>query len=127
MTGKGGAGSVKLSSRPEHITARYARGEWTLQQLWVIRSLIYAVRCIPKMDHHCPWTINCVSHRTYPHFLRFIFYAVTSMTYLAYFLYIRAADIWEGRNLPSVRARLYQIKAHAYVRPFSILVQLPPK
>lgn len=49
------------------------------------------------------------------------------MTYLEYFLSIRAADIWEGRNLPSVRARLYQMKAYAYVKLFSILVRLPPK
>ncbi len=55
------------------------------------------------MDHHCPWTVNCVSHRTFPHFLRFLFYAVASMTYLERFLFIRAAVVWRGRNLPSVR------------------------
>ncbi len=57
------------------------------------------------MDHHCPWTINCVSHRTFPHFFRFLFYAVLSTTYLEYLLYIRAALVWNGRNLPSVRFR----------------------
>ncbi|KAM0799110.1 palmitoyltransferase with autoacylation activity Pfa4 [Usnea florida] len=58
-------------------------------------------RCIPKMDHHCPWTINCVSHRTLPHFLRFLFYATASMVYLEYFLFLRVAVVWAGRNLPS--------------------------
>ncbi|KAF2270681.1 zf-DHHC-domain-containing protein [Lojkania enalia] len=58
-------------------------------------------RCIPKMDHHCPWTANCVSHTTFPHFLRFLFYAVTSMIYLEYFLYLRCAIVWRDRNLPS--------------------------
>jgi palmitoyltransferase len=62
-----------------------------------------AFRCIPKMDHHCPWTDNCVSHFTLPHFIRSVFYATVSMTYLEYFLYIRAAVLWRGRNLPSVR------------------------
>ena len=65
--------------------------------------LIEFCRCIPKMDHHCPWTINCVSHRTLPHFLRFLFYATASMVYLEYFLFLRVAVVWAGRNLPSVR------------------------
>ncbi|KZF26086.1 zf-DHHC-domain-containing protein [Xylona heveae TC161] len=58
-------------------------------------------RCIPKMDHHCPWTSNCVSHTTIPHFMRFVFYAVTSMSYLEYFICIRAKWIWDSRDLPS--------------------------
>ncbi|KAI4102559.1 MAG: hypothetical protein LQ339_004576 [Xanthoria mediterranea] len=58
-------------------------------------------RCIPKMDHHCPWTINCVSHRTFPHFFRFLFYSVTAMLYLEYFLYIRLAILFQNRSLPS--------------------------
>ncbi|KIW65309.1 hypothetical protein PV04_07580 [Phialophora macrospora] len=58
-------------------------------------------RCIPKMDHHCPWTVNCVSHFTFPHFMRFLWYAVFSMCYLEYFLYLRAGAIWENRNMPS--------------------------
>ncbi len=59
-------------------------------------------RCVPKMDHHCPWPASCVSHRTFPHFIRFLFYSVVTMFYLAYFLYIRGTVLWEGRNLPSV-------------------------
>ena len=64
--------------------------------------LNFAPRCIPKMDHHCPWTANCVSHFTFPHFLRSVFYAVISMIYLEYFLYIRVALIWHRRYEPSV-------------------------
>lgn len=63
----------------------------------------YDHRCIPKMDHHCPWTVNCVSHRTVPHFMRFLFYAVVSMIYLEHLLYLRASVVWENRSLPSVR------------------------
>lgn len=53
------------------------------------------------MDHHCPWTSNCVSHTTFPHFLRFILYASVTLSILDYYLYIRAYAIYEQRNLPS--------------------------
>lgn len=59
-------------------------------------------RCIPKMDHHCPWTSNCVSHFTFPHFVRFLFYAVAGMVYLETLLWERASIIWSARDLPSV-------------------------
>ncbi|OJJ31233.1 hypothetical protein ASPWEDRAFT_119560 [Aspergillus wentii DTO 134E9] len=58
-------------------------------------------RCVPKMDHHCPWTRNCVSHSTFPHFIRFLFYAVTGMSYLESLLLERASLIWRHRDLPS--------------------------
>ncbi|KAF7712871.1 Palmitoyltransferase, partial [Penicillium ucsense] len=58
-------------------------------------------RCIPKMDHHCPWTSNCVSHFTFPHFIRFLFYAVVGMTYLEASLWERVYTVWKSRDLPS--------------------------
>ncbi|KAE8320925.1 DHHC zinc finger membrane protein [Aspergillus sergii] len=58
-------------------------------------------RCIPKMDHHCPWTANCVSHFTFPHFMRFLFYAVVGMSYLETLLFERVSIVWASRNLPS--------------------------
>jgi palmitoyltransferase len=33
--------------------------------------------------------------------MRFLFYAVTTMIYLEYFLFIRAGEIWEARNMPA--------------------------
>jgi palmitoyltransferase len=53
------------------------------------------------MDHHCPWTTNCVSQRIIPHFMRFVLYSVISLSMLEYFLYIRARELWSHRNLPS--------------------------
>ena len=68
----------------------------------IVCTMLIISRCIPKMDHHCPWTANCVSHRTFPHFLRFVLYCVAAMSYLEYFLYIRSAVIWDNRHWPSV-------------------------
>ncbi|KAL3478928.1 DHHC palmitoyltransferase-domain-containing protein [Aspergillus californicus] len=58
-------------------------------------------RCIPRMDHHCPWTSNCVSHFTFPHFVRFLFYAVIGMSYLESCLWERVSILWGSRHLPS--------------------------
>ncbi|KAL4790468.1 Palmitoyltransferase pfa4 [Aspergillus venezuelensis] len=58
-------------------------------------------RCIPKMDHHCPWTSNCVSYFTFPHFVRFLFYAVVGIGYLETLLWERGSIVWASRNLPS--------------------------
>lgn len=55
------------------------------------------------MDHHCPWTANCVSHRTFPHFFRFLFYSTVAIFYLEHFLYVRGAVLWAGRARASVR------------------------
>ncbi|EGD89304.1 hypothetical protein H112_02924 [Trichophyton rubrum D6] len=72
-------------------------------------------RCIPKMDHHCPWTHNCVSHFTFPHFIRFLFYAVISMIYLERFLYIRIAVLWNNRSLPSLYGPSLAHLGHLFV------------
>ena len=126
-----GVKDAKHSSRLEHTTVKLAKGRsrdvqaglhwWLAGELESIHRPVPAVsvtisnfncRCILKMDHHCPWTINCVSHRTFPHFIRFLFYAVVSMGYLETLLYARSAVIWKGRNLPSVRGLLLCIDTH---------------
>jgi len=33
-------------------------------------------RCVLKMDHHCPWTLNCIGAHNHAHFLRFLFYTI---------------------------------------------------
>ncbi|EMC95436.1 hypothetical protein BAUCODRAFT_110937 [Baudoinia panamericana UAMH 10762] len=72
-------------------------------------------RCILKMDHHCVWTANCVSHSILPHFVRFLFYAVVSMLYLERFLYTRCAVLWQKRHLPSyLGPNVWQL-AHLFV------------
>ena len=53
------------------------------------------------MDHHCPWTANCVSHTTFPHFLRFLMYTSCGLSWLEYLLWIRIAFLWENRDMPA--------------------------
>ncbi|KAL2837053.1 DHHC palmitoyltransferase-domain-containing protein [Aspergillus pseudoustus] len=72
-------------------------------------------RCVPKMDHHCPWTSNCVSHFTFPHFIRFLFYAVVGMSYLETLLFERASIIWKSRNLPSYMGPSVGQMGHLFV------------
>jgi palmitoyltransferase len=67
------------------------------------------------MDHHCPWTSNCVSYTTFPHFLRFVLFAVVSISLLEYHLYIRASAIWSQRNLPSYLGPSVFSFAHLFV------------
>ncbi|KAL4893251.1 Palmitoyltransferase pfa4 [Aspergillus ambiguus] len=72
-------------------------------------------RCIPKMDHHCPWTSNCVSHFTFPHFIRFLFYAVAGMTYLESCLFDRVSVVWASKDLPSYMGPSVGQIAHLFV------------
>ena len=71
-------------------------------ELWEASEVNGCVRCIPKMDHHCPWTSNCVSHFTFPHFIRFLFYTVVGTGYLGSLLFQRASIVWGERDLASV-------------------------
>jgi len=49
-----------------------------------------------------PWTANCVSHTTFPHFVRFLFYAVSGMSHLECLLGSRMYHLWTQSDLPSV-------------------------
>jgi palmitoyltransferase len=53
------------------------------------------------MDHHCPWTANCVSLQTFPYFLRFLVYTNLALIQLAYLIFLRARVLWGDRHLPS--------------------------
>jgi palmitoyltransferase len=53
------------------------------------------------MDHHCPWTANCVSHRTFPHFLRFLVSTTIGLSFLQILLFTRLRHLWDARDLPS--------------------------
>ncbi|THW02645.1 zf-DHHC-domain-containing protein [Aureobasidium pullulans] len=72
------------------------------RQRWCRKCQAYK----PPRAHHCktcesPWTANCVSHTTFPHFVRFLFYAVAGMSHLGCLLWSRMYHLWTQRELPS--------------------------
>lgn len=74
------------------------------------------------MDHHCPWTTNCVGHRTLPHFARFLTHGTLTMLYLFRLFAARAYAIWRARNDAYVSASFccryqYLTQAHKYLGP----------
>lgn len=67
------------------------------------------------MDHHCPWTSNCVSHTTFPHFLRFLLYTTLGLTYLESLLLPRLMHLWYTRDMPSYLGPSAFQLAHLFV------------
>ncbi|KAK0751457.1 hypothetical protein B0T18DRAFT_402532 [Schizothecium vesticola] len=53
------------------------------------------------MDHHCPWTGNCVSMTTFPHFLRFLLFTNLSLGLLLHQTYLRLSSLYADRHLPA--------------------------
>ncbi|KAJ1844775.1 Palmitoyltransferase [Coemansia sp. RSA 2703] len=49
-------------------------------------------RCVLKMDHHCPWTNNCVGYYNQAHFLRFIY---TVDVTCAFAILLHSLRLWE--------------------------------
>lgn len=54
--------------------------------------------CVLSMDHHCPWTNNCVGHNNLPHFLRFLSWVVVETSYAFYLQILYVSYVW---GLPS--------------------------
>ncbi|CUS11048.1 unnamed protein product [Tuber aestivum] len=57
--------------------------------------------CVVRMDHHCPWTNNCVGWRNFPHFLKFLGYSAFTCCWLFCMLVERGWEVWVQRDLPS--------------------------
>ena len=49
-------------------------------------------RCVYKMDHHCPWTNNCVGYLTLKPFLLFLFYVTCLCYFTCAWMYFSACQ-----------------------------------
>lgn len=74
------------------------------------------------MDHHCPWTYNCVGHSNLPHFLRFLVWVMVCTTFVAVELGKVALKYYENRNLPSYLVNKVEMFAVILLLPLDIFV-----
>lgn len=58
-------------------------------------------QCVLVMDHHCPWTMNCVGYKNFPHFMRFLFWIILTTGFLLVQLCGRLKFIWVHKDIPS--------------------------
>lgn len=54
------------------------------------------------MDHHCPWTLNCIGAHNHAHFLRFLFYTILADLIVLVFLCRRIYSIYLIAHLSSI-------------------------
>ncbi|CCH41932.1 Palmitoyltransferase PFA4 [Wickerhamomyces ciferrii] len=74
------------------------------------------------MDHHCPWTANCVGHGNMPHFIRFLLWVDYTTGYTLVHLFKRAATYWNDRNLPAYLIDKTPLAATIILIPLSLFV-----
>lgn len=56
--------------------------------------------CVLRMDHHCPWTNNCIGYYNLPHFIRFLFWILVTLSYGFIYYVFKIWSIYNIRNLP---------------------------
>lgn len=78
--------------------------------------------CVLKMDHHCPWTYNCVGHGNMPHFLRFLFWVLVATGYVLYHLTVRLAHFYHDRDLPAYLINKSELAACIALWPLDLFV-----
>lgn len=80
--------------------------------------------CVLKMDHHCPWTYNCVGFNNMPHFIRFLVWVDITSGYGLYRLLIQCYSLWKSRGLPAYLIPFSEILATVILTPLTFFVVL---
>lgn len=58
--------------------------------------------CVLAMDHHCPWTMNCVGLYNFAPFMRFLFFILLSTSTLLWYLGKQWSILYKLRNSHSI-------------------------
>ena len=71
--------------------------------------------CVMRMDHHCPWTGNCIGLMNYKYFMCFLFYQILGGAFYVYSTqYINFQLYYEG-YIPN---SYYSLSYYHYVDPW---------
>lgn len=76
------------------------------------------------MDHHCPWTLNCIGAHNHSHFLRFLFYTVLADFTVLTFLVRRIYAIYLIAHLSSLHGPTTKELVFLILTTFSTFVSL---
>ncbi|KAM9926918.1 hypothetical protein OXX80_010451 [Metschnikowia pulcherrima] len=80
--------------------------------------------CVLQMDHHCPWTNNCVGHGNMPHFIRFLVWVIFTTGYTLCELVKRGAVFYKDMHLPAYLIRKSELTAVILLTPLDAFVFL---
>lgn len=80
--------------------------------------------CVLKMDHHCPWTYNCVGYNNMSHFVRFLIWVDVTAGYGFYRLVLRCIVLYRSRGLPAYLIPFPEILAPVILTPVTFFVVL---
>lgn len=81
-------------------------------------------QCVLMMDHHCPWTMSCIGHSNFPHFLRFVIWVIAATGFLLYHLLCRIVVLWNHRHFPNYLFRRSELIFLTILTPLDSFVLL---
>lgn len=78
--------------------------------------------CVLQMDHHCPWTNNCVGHGNMPHFIRFLVWILFTTGLTLWELGKRAWEFYSDIDLPAYLIKKSELTAVIILIPLDAFI-----